>query len=309
MTKSPIKLFLNTIWVCIFIIAIEHWIGWNVLFEPWHSLTPVSILLAVLILFLSYSVRAVRLYSYMKPEINCTYLTCFKLILQHNFFNNILPMRSGEISFPMLLARYFNVPMAQSVSTLLWFRLLDLHTILGFGMFFIFKIDENPALSLLTLSFWLSFPWLIYHYSKQVRSYLAKNEKTTYSKFLAKILSALPLSSSAFWTSWGWTLINWLIKLMVLTAILRLFVQAPLSATWLGVIAGDLTSILPIHSFAGIGTYEAGIIGAMLPFGINAEEVAQGAINLHFFILTTTFIGYLLAQFIRRNPQKVSESK
>jgi len=309
MIASRTKWALNVIWLSAFLILIEAWIGWPALLHPWLEQPTLSILGAICLLYISYSVRAIRLYSYFKLEAGVSYTICFKLILQHNFFNNLLPMRSGEISFPLLMQRYFGTPMIRSTSALLWFRVLDLHTILGLAAYFLIFFDVSFLLFLPAVMAWLCLPWLLYFFSIRLRTYLSNHGQTSVMHFLNKILSALPESNAAFLYSWGWTLLNWLIKLVVLTGILRLFLDIPINVAWLGVIAGDLTSILPVHSVGGIGTYEAGIVGALLPFGISAEDAASGAVNLHFFVLSTAFLGYGIAQLIPFSPRETVKSK
>ncbi len=56
------------------------------------------------------------------------------MVLLHNLFNNLLPMRAGELSLPLLMKRYFGVRRAETVGALLWFRFLDLLTLSLIGV-------------------------------------------------------------------------------------------------------------------------------------------------------------------------------
>ncbi len=59
--------------------------------------------------------------------------------------------------------------------------------------------------------------------------------------------------------SWGLTVLNWVVKLSVFSWILLQFIDsATIPESLMAVVAGDLTSVLPIHGPAGSGTYEAG---------------------------------------------------
>ena len=51
---------------------------------------------------------------------------------------------------------------------------------------------------------------------------------------------------------------------------------------------GDLTSILPFHGLAGAGTYEAGVVAGLAPYGLSPETALSLAINLHLFILASS---------------------
>ncbi|VAW96580.1 hypothetical protein MNBD_GAMMA20-1008, partial [hydrothermal vent metagenome] len=46
---------------------------------------------------------------------------------------------------------------------------------------------------------------------------------------------------------------------------------------------------------AGAGTFEAGVVAALLPFGIDAKTALQAAVNLHLFILGSTLLAGLLS--------------
>src|SRR3990172_10014117 len=82
-----------------FIYLVERYFGWRRLLSPWATLPLWAILLAALLAFLSYGLRAVRLYDYFRAELRDGFAACCKLTLQHNLLNNFLPMRSGELSF------------------------------------------------------------------------------------------------------------------------------------------------------------------------------------------------------------------
>ena len=86
----------------------------------------------------------------------------------------------------------------------------------------------------------------------------------------------------------------WLVKIAVFAWLLLQFVSAPINSAWIGVIAGDLTSVLPIHSFAGIGTYEGGVVAAMALYQVPSTAALTAAINLHLFILGVSILGGLM---------------
>ncbi|HAO34283.1 MAG TPA: hypothetical protein DCQ84_15245, partial [Candidatus Competibacteraceae bacterium] len=97
---------------------------------------------------------------------------------------------------------------------------------------------------------------------------------------LARASEGLPQTSAAFWRAWFWTQLNWLVKLAVFAWILRLFAPMPGAAAVMGALGGDLTSVLPVHGIAGAGTYEAGVVAALIPFGIEAKVALAAAVNL-----------------------------
>ncbi len=300
---------IGTVLLLALIILIEHWIGWRALLQPWREVSPSAIATAIILVFFSYALRAMRLYDYFRPATSGLFQACFKLMLWHNVWNNFLPMRSGEVSFPILMQRYFQTPLAQSIPALLWFRLLDLHSLLALALAALASVWLPLLQTALLLCAWLSLPWLGFRFQQvlfnQLLAASQKKELTTASFWqdqLATIQAGLPQTPMAFWRSWLWTLLNWLVKLAVFAWVLRIFIDLPLSATLLGAVGGELTSVLPVHGLAGAGTYEAGIVAALLPFAISAEQALQGAVNLHMFFLCLSLLSGGIAWFLRSPP-------
>ncbi|HFC93100.1 MAG TPA: UPF0104 family protein, partial [Leucothrix mucor] len=99
------------IWVIFFsfITTVEAYWGWGNILAPWKSLSTASIISAVLLFLLSYQVRTWRLYDYFLPHTKGGWIAALRLMLLHNILNNLLPARGGEISFPLLMKRYFGL--------------------------------------------------------------------------------------------------------------------------------------------------------------------------------------------------------
>ena len=81
---------------------------------------------------------------------------------RHNLFNNLLPMRAGEASFPVLMRRYFDVPLARSLAALLWFRLMDVHALAAVAMLAVGRRWLDVGWAGLLAAVWLSLPWWLF---------------------------------------------------------------------------------------------------------------------------------------------------
>ena len=259
-------------------------------------LAPTTLLLAVLLALLSYVARAVRVYDYFLPVTRGGFAACLRLTLLHNLFNNLLPMRVGEASFPVLMNRYFITPLPCSLAALLWFRLMDLHALAAVALVAVGgHWLDGWQVGLLTL-IWLSLPWGLFRWSPAaVFAGFGYRLPPRWQERLAQARSGLPQTPVAFWRAWFWTLCNWLVKLTVFAWILQWFAAMPAAAAWLGAIGGDLTSVLPVHGIAGAGTYEVGVVAALLPFGVPATAALAAAVNLHLFMLGLSLAGGALA--------------
>ena len=279
------------------IVLVERVIGWATLLAPWRTLAPVPLAAAIILVFCTYGLRALRVHDYFRADTAGHFTTVLRLSLQHNLLNNLLPARSGELSFPVLMSHHFAIPPLRSVPALLWFRLLDLHTLLACGLLVTGDALLGPGWAWpLTLG-WMLLPWLGFRvFVPRLARWELPEGKL--GALLHKAAQALPLNAALFWRSWLWTLTSWVIKLAVFAWILGLFADMSTAAAWVGVIAGDLTSVLPVHGVAGAGTFEAGVVAALLPFGLDAKTALQAAVNLHLFILGSILLAGSLSLFL-----------
>lgn len=282
-----------------FVVAVEWWFGWARLLVPWRSLAPAQVFAAAVVVYLSYGIRALRLYDYFRTEMRGAYPLCLRLFLQHNMLNNLMPMRSGELSFPWLMARYFKIPPIRSLPVLLWFRLLDLHTLLAIGLLVVLNGSQRLA-AIAGLVLWLGVPLAAYHLSGWLRGLLGDGGTARWRRLLVRLLASLPQTGRDFWASWCWTWLNWLAKLGAFSWVLVQFLPLPVGVAWMGVIAGDLTSVLPVHGVAGAGTFEAGVVAGLAPFGVAPAAALPAAVNLHLFLLGCAVFGGLLTLLVRR---------
>ncbi|HHI93935.1 MAG TPA: flippase-like domain-containing protein [Gammaproteobacteria bacterium] len=287
------------------VLAVETWIGWSALLRPWLSLAPGYLAAGIILIFLSYALRALRVYDYFIADTRGQFGVCLRLSLQHNLLNNLLPMRSGELAFPVLMSRCFSVPVVRSVPGLLWFRFLDLHTLIAFALLVISEPFAGQTLGVVLGLLWMTVPWLGFRLTNFWQARLDHHHGRV-SHFLRRILESLPQQPRLFWRSWLWTLLNWSIKLAVFAWILTLFSDMPLGTAWIGATLGDFTSVLPIHGVAGAGTYEAGVVAGLAPFDIDPATALQAAVNLHLFVLGCTLLSGALSLLLPALPAPVS---
>ena len=292
--KTLLKTAIGLILFIALVVLVERVIGWTALLAPWRTLPPGPLAAAIILVFATYGLRALRVHDYFRSDTRGHFATVLRLSLQHNLLNNLLPARSGELSFPVLMSRHFAIPALRSVPALMWFRLLDLHTLLACGLLVTGDSLLGPGWAWpLTLG-WMLLPWLGFRVLAPRLSRWRLPEGKL-GALLHQAAQALPLEAPLFWRSWLWTLLSWGIKLAVFAWILGLFAVMSSGTAWIGVIAGDLTSVLPVHGVAGAGTYEAGVVAALLPFGLDAKTALQAAVNLHLFILGSTLLAGLLS--------------
>jgi len=302
-TGSPLRLVLGSVVLVAFVVLVQVYVGWGALLAPWLALSPAAIALAVLLVFGSYWLRAMRIYDYFLAEIRGGFTAAFKLTLQHNMLNNLLPMRTGELSFPVLMAHYFKVPAMRSVPVLFWFRLLDLHTLLGVGLVAVGAEWWGRVHAAVLMLLWLPLPGLIYVTHNALAARLQGNPGRLARK-LAQMLASLPQTPRALGRAWAWTIVNWVVKVGVFVWVLELFLDVSTAAATMGVISGELTSVLPVHGVAGVGTYEAGVVAGLLPFGVAPAAALRGAVNVHLFLLGSSVLGSVAGLMLRASVHR-----
>ncbi len=267
-------------------------VGWRALLAPWGEIPPGRLAMAALLVFGSYAVRSIRIHQYFLPETRGGFGRALRVMLLHNLFNNLLPARSGEASFPLLMKREFRIAVTRSLPALLYLRFLDLHFLLVLGGGILAWGRGLPAWGLLLIL--TPLPWLAYAGKGWLEGRLDP-EGPRWERMAAEGLNGLPSTPGRFWWIWLWTALNWTVKLLAFAWILMAFLDMPYTSALLGSVTGELSSVLPIHGLAGAGTYEGGILAALLPLGIGAEPALAAAVNLHLFVLGVSVLGALLA--------------
>ena len=278
------------------VIAVELTVGWDRLLTPWTRAAPLAILGAAVLVLLTYVIRSVRLYRFY-PDCRDLF-GCVRVFLLHNVFVNFLPVHSGEVSFPILMKRYFGIPVYRAVSGLLWLRYLDFHTLILIALAALWLATSwlwvLPAvlvwavLPLATVAFWkFSSRWF-------------NSRDNRISRMLGGVLKTLPESRRLLLESWGWTALNWGVKLASFAWIMTIFTPIDFADSMFGAAGGELSTVLPVSAPAGIGTYEAGVLAAATPLGVRVHHAIIGGVNLHLFILGMAVVGGLLTLLLPR---------
>jgi uncharacterized membrane protein YbhN (UPF0104 family) len=299
--KRAIGLALNLGVLAVFGYAVEHFWGWGRLLAPWGQIAPTTIGLAITGMLASYALRGTRIWLAEAAIPRDAWFACLRLILINNALNLILPARAGEVSFPVLMRRWFGIDLAQAAGTLFWLRLLDLHVLATVAAAcaasgFLAQVGGLSHLVWLGAAGAAVSP-LILHV---LRTPLQRRFATGSGKLaglIAKALAGLPSRPSTLALDLALTWAAWSVKLAALGLVLGLLADvSPLTGT-LGAIGGDLSTVLPLHAPGGFGTYEAGTLALLAPASGRADlgPLLAGAVNLHLLVLTTALIAGALA--------------
>ncbi|MCA1970884.1 MAG: lysylphosphatidylglycerol synthase domain-containing protein [Rhizobium sp.] len=281
--------------------AFVHYVwGWGSIVAEWRTIGYGTVAAVIGLLVSTYFVRAWRLYDYFPGETTGRLVELFHLAQVHNLLNIMLPFRSGETSFPLLMRSEFSVPLLHGTSALLVMRLLDLHALLAAGGLGLVLASEAKLLPVVV---WLAFlvaPIPAFLLKGPVLAALRPRLRGKLARILDGIVDGLPADLAALLRAWLATVINWGVKVLVFAWALGLMGVAPLAATFGGALGGELSSVLPFHAPAGVGTYSAGIVAGAVALGAPTagaamDMLARASINMHLMIILSALTGTVLS--------------
>ena len=128
------KLLLASILSLAFLAWLAFDSRWSGMFAAVGDLTPAVLCMALLGLFATYFLRALRVYYEFRDAAQGRFATCLRIVLFHNALVNIVPFRGGELAFPLLLRRNLGVATDRAIASLLWLRLQDAFILLGLAL-------------------------------------------------------------------------------------------------------------------------------------------------------------------------------
>ncbi|SFB58720.1 Lysylphosphatidylglycerol synthase TM region [Rhizobium sp. NFR07] len=300
---------LLTLAIVILYAAFIQWVwGWGSVLALWEAAGLGSALAALAALLATYVLRTWRIYDYFPKETGGRFGTLLRLTQVHNLLNIMLPFRSGEASFPLLMKREFDLPLARGTAALFVMRLFDLHALLAAaGIGLVLQTDGQMG-ALWAWGLWLVFlvlPAAGFALRGWGIKLAAKILPAKAEKLLEEVEAGLPVDTNAFVRAWGATLINWFTKIAVLAWVLAILGGLTIGPGFGGALGGELSSVLPVHAPAGVGTYPAGISAGAIAFGAEAsglplEELGQAAVNTHLLVIVSSLIGTALSLFAAR---------
>lgn len=294
--------------VTAFVVAIYaafiNWMwGWGTIFALWQEAGLGTIGIALVLLLSTYVLRTWRIYDYFPNETQGQFARLFRVVQIHNLLNIMLPFRSGETSFPLLMRQEFDVRLARGTAALLVMRLFDLHALLaaaGVGL----ALEKRSLAVWVVWAAFLLLPVVAFAARYRVFDLARRVAPKKAQGILHEVQAGLPLDNSAFMRAWGATIINWFVKIAVLAWVLMLMGKMSLPAGFGGALGGELSSVLPIHAPGGVGTYPAGITAGAIGFGASTDEAAlsslgQAAVNAHLLVMLSSLVGTALALLVR----------
>ena len=257
------------------------------------------------------------------------YADMFLISLIRNAFNMVLPARTGELSYIYVLRKKFKIPVEIGVSTLMIGLIFELIIVFCIAIISIIIIGINIysisytgviiissillAASLLLLIFLSKFiGFFIKIGDCLLRKFPGLNNSKVFTYLYKKIIETnksveLIQKRKIYWKVFLLSVTTRVIKFtsyyFLIHAYLKPlgydFANLPLWTILLATIAAELSAVLPTHSIAGLGTYEAAFVFAIMALGFpNEQDAIIAGFNYHIINLIFTIIWGIVAVLI-----------
>jgi uncharacterized membrane protein YbhN (UPF0104 family) len=265
----------------------------------WGEMSLQFLLICFTLVFFSSLARAGRLYSHFRGEMKGRFGLCLRVVLHHNFFNNLLPLRAGEAAFPLLLRRHFNIELSRSTGALVSFRIADLTLLIVIGVIttvtglHLTGDRDLLLLALLAMAIAALLLTLLLRIAAHNLPWAARHWKL--------FKAGLPGTSAGVLRLGLWTLCVWSVKLLGYAFILQAFIGSGMPLSLLAALSGELASAIPLHTPAAIGSFEGGVLAVLLPAQISSEIAVTAAVNLHLFLLAVTLVSAAFGLYLGRS--------
>ena len=267
-------------------------------------------LVGVALLFAaSYAMRGARIYGEFRDELGREgsamrrYLRILRLTLVHNALVNVMPFRSGEVAFPVLLTRWFGIATGRAVVALLWLRAQDACVVLVLAALAWPGLPLTWRMAALVVIVGGAFAVPMWAKRHRSASSSASSSESNDGK-LARLRALLARSTESNSSGWLWTIANWSMKLVAEAWLLALALgsSAETGSATLGAIGAELAAILPVQGVAGFGTFEAGAAVLMATRGVAMTSGLEAALVLHSVVLALALIAGGLGAMLLPGP-------
>ncbi|NPA53008.1 MAG: flippase-like domain-containing protein [Aquificae bacterium] len=260
-------------------------VGFDKLIRFFTEISIINIIFALSLYTLSYVTRTIRWQITLRIK---DFWKLFKITSFNTVFNIFLPFRTGELSFFYMLKKE-NIPISQTTLSFFSVRIFD-----GIALITVFLVSYliYTGFFLLSILVFVFMPFSFYLF-KFVLSFIKKDKV---KDFQESILTLKNIFSLYFLSLFTFVLKFTGFYLVLPKSINLSFIEAFIASS-----AGDLTTILPIHGVAGIGTYEGGYAGVLILMGVDKESALIASVFVHIFILVgSALLGLFSFLFLRR---------
>lgn len=287
-------------------------LDWSAVRQIFSTLNWLWICLGFIVYLTNYLLRTFRFKILLQLE-NFSFSQLMGAICLYGMYLYILPAKSGEISYPVILKRSFNISLPESTATLVTARFFDFATISLFIPVVLFVYREKlPTWFLYSglsfcgcvILFGIIAIWLI----RRRNPFIIAKFKTSKNRWTNALVNLFENflyhlrtidQRRQYWRLWLITIGIWL---FVYTNFYLIVLGLGYHFSYFQMIVVSILMIpmtlLPFQGFANLGTHEIGWVAAFSILGHNSNEALVIAVGSHtimlLFVLMLGVLGFLL---------------
>ncbi len=294
-----IALFLTIILVALLLTQVSS----DTIISIISHINPVYLLAGFILYASSYFFRALRFHILLNREVSIKDL--FNIVCVHNATNNLLPARTGELSYIYLLKKINNKTVGDGIATLVVSRIFDFIALIILFFFAIVLITDIPKIimdALWIIAFFGIFLLIVLvilltrgkkfviqiqktaerlhcEHNPGVHFFIRKGFETIESLDRIQIkesISALMISSLLIWG------VNYFVVYLLM---MGMNFQLSIFIVILGGTFILLTTVLPIQGVAGFGTTETIWTLVFVPLGLSVDQAIVSGFCYHIVII------------------------
>lgn len=268
----------------------------------------------------SHFFRTLRIYLILEKKVS--FQKIVYIVFINNFWNSLLPLRLGELSYIFLLKKE-NVEVTKGAFTLGTLRLFDIVAIfIFFSVALFFTTLSNYFFNLFVISFFIFilillilivfFRGLIFNFIKRLDNYFKNSSlrMTFLTKILNQVIGTLEhfiilKSKIMIFNMFILSLLVWFFALLTGYFIMHYLMGISFFVVVISLCFVMLTYILPIQGLMGFGTTEGAWALVLIMFGFTKEQSIAAGLAFHllsmFYTIILGLVGYLFRKIIYSN--------
>ena len=287
------------------------------------GIEPVYLVAGFGLYVLSYFFRALRFHILLNREVGIKDL--FVIVCAHNLANNLLPLRTGELSFFYLVGKNHRIPIHKSIATLTIARIFDF---IAIGLIFFISVSLlSDVPEIITNIIWMISMTFLFTIIVLLVLIYNKNIYNAFKKYLSGI-RVIKFKSINFLFMHLYKIINSFsdvnrskrqVTLLILISITIWIISFTMSflliadmgmnkdiwVIFVGLTFSILISMLPFHGIGGFGTMEGAWAIIFIALGVEKNIAISTGFAFHIIILIFTIsIGIIgpIYIFINNDP-------
>lgn len=293
LSKKKIALGLGSIVVIVLLLSK---IELRELVDAILSIDPMAYALAFVVYVFNYYVRILRL-QVVLGKFSLGKWFQFMGIFQ--LMNRTLPFRSGEIFFPVLIKRMFQISSAEAISKLIIVRFLDLISLLVFFLVALFWVQVDQVGLALALAGIVIIGLVIFYTQRvpiinlvvRVLTNIKPQLKEKVETLGQNVLAAFAISRKQLLALTFYSFLDKAVNFGVFIILVGgMGFGIAIDKLCVAIGLSGFSEILPINSLGSFGTLELGWVGALTMLGVEQNISIQSGFSSHIVSFSYTIL-------------------